>query len=115
MRERETPEIKVAPLTDCERFEIVTRIPSISAKSLDGKQIQLLLDNQATTNPLYLIVALEELRGFGRALPHLGAIPDSVTVGVGIGPPGPHDELTLVVKAVPIGVQGRGREQEDGR
>ncbi len=41
------------------------QVPSLSAKSLDGKQIQLLLSNPATTNPLFLLVALEELRGFG--------------------------------------------------
>ncbi|MCD4750458.1 MAG: DUF4062 domain-containing protein [Thermoanaerobaculales bacterium] len=48
-----------------ERIEIVTTIPSLSAKSLDNEQVMLLLDNPATANPLFLIVALEELRGFG--------------------------------------------------
>lgn len=65
LRRRKVPEVAVEPLTDDERFEIVTRIPSVSAKSLDSGQIRLLLDNPATRNPLYLTVALEELRGFG--------------------------------------------------
>ena len=57
--------ITVPPLKDGERFEIVTAVPSLSAKSLDPKQVQLLLQNPATANPLFLLVALEELRGFG--------------------------------------------------
>jgi len=65
LRARGTPELKVEPLSNEERFEIVAQVPSISAKSLDPKQVALLLDNPATTNPLYLTVALEELRGFG--------------------------------------------------
>ena len=62
---REPHRIDVPPLTDDERFEIVKQVPSISAKSLDPKQIKLLLENPATANPLFLLVALEELRGFG--------------------------------------------------
>ena len=78
-------ELNIEPLTNMERFEIVQRVPSLSAKTLDGKQIQLLLSNPATTNPLFLQVALEELRGFGsyeqlnariESLPHQG---DTIT------------------------------------
>jgi WD40 repeat protein len=57
--------IVVPPLKDEERFEIAQAVPSLSAKALDAKQIGLLLANAATTNPLFLLVALEELRGFG--------------------------------------------------
>ena len=57
--------LAVKPLTDQERFEIVETVPSLSAKTLDPAQVGLLLDNPATTNPLFLLVALEELRGFG--------------------------------------------------
>jgi hypothetical protein len=57
--------IEVRPLTNAERFAIVQQVPLLSAKSLDPKQVQRLLSNPATTNPLYLLVALEELRGFG--------------------------------------------------
>lgn len=80
LRSRELPEFCVQTLTDEERQEVVKRIPSVSAKTLDPKQMQLLLDNTATQNPLYLIVALEELRGFGsfenlneriRSFPHI--------------------------------------------
>jgi hypothetical protein len=37
----------------------------MSAKNLSPRQIGLLLSNPATENPLFLLVALEELRGFG--------------------------------------------------
>ena len=57
--------IEIQPLTPEERFTIATDVPSISAKKLDPAQMQLLLSNPATENPLYLLVALEELRGFG--------------------------------------------------
>ena len=35
------------------------------AKTLDDKQVNALLANPATQNPLFLMVALEELRGYG--------------------------------------------------
>lgn len=65
LRARKIPEIRVVPLAETERHELVTSIPALSAKTLDPKQIELLLANPATNNPLYLSVALEELRGFG--------------------------------------------------
>jgi telomerase protein component 1 len=58
-------EYQVKPLSDEERFEIVKQVPSLSAKALDQEQVSLLLTNPATENPLFLLVALEELRGFG--------------------------------------------------
>ncbi len=58
-------ELSIRPLTNAERLEIIKQVPSLSAKSLDPEQIALLLTNPATSNPLYLLVALEELRGFG--------------------------------------------------
>lgn len=57
--------IHVEPLNDEERIAIARMVPKISAKSLDRDQLRILLKNDATRNPLYLIVALEELRGFG--------------------------------------------------
>lgn len=62
---RKAYRIVLEALTDEERFEIVTQVPSLSAKTLAPAQVQLLLDNPATRNPLFLLVALEELRGFG--------------------------------------------------
>lgn len=56
---------RIEALTNEERSEIICQVPSLSAKALDTKQIELLLSNQATENPLFLLVALEELRGFG--------------------------------------------------
>jgi hypothetical protein len=57
--------VPITSLTDAERREIIRQVPSLSAKTLDTEQIRLLLDNPATANPLFLLVALEELRGFG--------------------------------------------------
>lgn len=57
--------IDVPTLSDAERLEIVKQIPSLSAKALSPQQVQLLLSNPATKTPLFLLVALEELRGFG--------------------------------------------------
>ena len=54
--------VPVEPLTDDERREIIRDVPSLSAKTLDDAQVALLLDNPGTRNPLFLLVALEELR-----------------------------------------------------
>ncbi len=65
LAERDLLRLAVDPLSNDERIDIVRTVPSISAKTLDASQIQRLLENPETTNPLYLLVALEELRGFG--------------------------------------------------
>ena len=57
--------VTLEPLTPNEQRAIVRQVPSLSAKSLDERQIDQLLANPATENPLFLLVALEELRGFG--------------------------------------------------
>jgi len=57
--------VAIGGLTDGERLDIVREVPSLSAKTLSPEQVGLLLGNPATENPLYLLVALEELRGFG--------------------------------------------------
>lgn len=64
-REMKITEKRVDELTDDERVEIIKKVPSVSAKTLDNEQITMLLDNSATKIPLYLLIALEELRGFG--------------------------------------------------
>ena len=64
-RHRPHQQIEVQPLDDTERRDIIREVPSLSAKTLDETQIALLLANLATANPLFLLVALEELRGFG--------------------------------------------------
>jgi WD40 repeat protein len=56
--------LEVEPLSDEERRAIARAVPSIAAKTLDESQLELLLSNPATDNPLFLRVALEELRGF---------------------------------------------------
>jgi tetratricopeptide (TPR) repeat protein len=55
----------LGPLRAGERRRLLRDVPSLSAKTLDAGQIAALLDNPATGNPLFLLVALEELRGFG--------------------------------------------------
>jgi len=52
-------------LSETEKNEIIHKLPSLSAKTLDERQIQLLLNNPACANPLFLRVAIEELRGYG--------------------------------------------------
>jgi WD40 repeat protein len=63
--ERAHVPITLEPLTHPERREIMREVPSISAKTLSEEQIQALLEIPGTGNPLFLQVALEELRGFG--------------------------------------------------
>jgi tetratricopeptide (TPR) repeat protein len=65
LKRRQVHSLDVPPLSDDERRKIIRKVPSLSAKTLDDEQVDLLLDNPATINPLYLGVALEELRGFG--------------------------------------------------
>ncbi|HUT92597.1 MAG TPA: AAA family ATPase, partial [Thermoguttaceae bacterium] len=62
---RPVERVPIEPLTDPERREIIRQVPSLSAKTLNERQVDLLLSNPATKNPLFLLVALEELRGFG--------------------------------------------------
>jgi hypothetical protein len=64
-RHRPVDGIRMAGLDPKERERILREVPSLSAKTLDDKQVRMLLDNPASENPLYLRVALEELRGFG--------------------------------------------------
>jgi hypothetical protein len=56
--------VQLAALSAAEQREIIRQVPSLSAKTLDDDQVPLLLSNPATANPLFLLVALEELRGF---------------------------------------------------
>lgn len=72
---------ELGPLTPAERREIVGRVPSLFYKSLDETTTGPLLAKKETSNPLYLKVALEELRVFGsqQGLPALiASLPDNV-------------------------------------
>ncbi len=64
-RWRKHSPVQLAALSDAEQRLIIRQVPSLSAKTLDDDQVRLLLSNPATANPLFLLVALEELRGFG--------------------------------------------------
>ncbi|MFH2002935.1 MAG: DUF4062 domain-containing protein, partial [Planctomycetota bacterium] len=70
-REKGLIEVVLDPLTSAEQMEMVRHIPAISAKALDENQIAMLLSSGASTNPLFLTIALEELRIFG-SFDHLG-------------------------------------------
>src|SRR5262249_42782985 len=63
--ERDFVAVPMEPLTRDERRAIVKAVPKLVAKTLDDRQIDALLHNPATENPLFLRVALEELRGYG--------------------------------------------------
>jgi WD40 repeat protein len=52
-------------LEDDERTELIGRLPSVFCKSLEKQHADALLAHPGTRNPLYLKVALEELRVFG--------------------------------------------------
>jgi WD40 repeat protein len=65
LRRAGCPELPVPDLSPLERRLIIRELPSVFCKSLDDQQIDLLLENQATRNPLFLTVALNELRVFG--------------------------------------------------
>lgn len=62
---REYVDVPLRPLSENERRAIVKAVPKLVAKTLDDKQIDAMLANPATRNPLFLMVALEELRGYG--------------------------------------------------
>lgn len=66
---KEVPNLTIESLTSGERKEIIRKLPSIFSKTLDEKCAELLVSKRETGNPLYLRVALEELRIFGS---HIG-------------------------------------------
>ncbi len=63
--ERDVVVVPIDPLSRDERRDLVKVVPKLVAKTLDERQIDALLANPATENPLFLRVALEELRGYG--------------------------------------------------
>ena len=65
LRRMKLPEVRVPELTSDERRQMIQEIPIVFCKTLDESQISGLLNNKATSNPLFLFVALEELRVYG--------------------------------------------------
>lgn len=65
LRRRSLPEVRVPLLNDRDRRQMLHDLPNLFSKQLDERQTNLLLDNPATRNPLFLTVALNELRVFG--------------------------------------------------
>lgn len=65
LRQKGVVDIPVA-LMDEERSRLlIQKLPNLYAKTLDGKQIDALLSNPASQNPLFLTLALRELKLFG--------------------------------------------------
>ncbi len=64
-RRREAEEILLPPLSENEQREIVETLLSEWRRRLDERQMAALLAHPGVKNPLYLRVALEELRLFG--------------------------------------------------
>lgn len=65
LRERDVITMAVPPLDEKRSRLIIRDLPSLYAKSLDERQRNKLLSNAASRNPLFLTVALRELRLFG--------------------------------------------------
>jgi WD40 repeat protein/tetratricopeptide (TPR) repeat protein len=65
LRRLKPREHRLGLLHGSQQREIVRRVPSLAAKTLDEEQVALLLAKPGAANPLYLRVALEELRSFG--------------------------------------------------
>jgi tetratricopeptide (TPR) repeat protein len=66
LRRREAEEIALPSLTDGEQRELVQALLGEWRRKLDERQLAALLSHPGVRNPLYLRVALEELRLFGR-------------------------------------------------
>ncbi|MBL8827246.1 MAG: DUF4062 domain-containing protein [Planctomycetaceae bacterium] len=58
-------ELAVPELDDASRQRIIRDLPSVFCKTLEPHFVEQLSQNAATRNPLFLLVALEELRVFG--------------------------------------------------
>ncbi len=70
--------LDVPPLDRTECEAILRDVPSLVCKSLTREQVDLLLNNLATRNPLFLRVVLDELRVFGsfdRLTDEIAALP----------------------------------------
>ena len=61
----ECPIVSVEALSKDEIEQIIRALPSVFCKTLAARQVEAILANKACSNPLFLIVALEELRVFG--------------------------------------------------
>ena len=57
--------LSVGGLTEEDRKDIVVQILKSSQKKLDSHQLDALMKKHGGSNPLYLVVACEELRVFG--------------------------------------------------
>jgi tetratricopeptide (TPR) repeat protein len=81
LRERGAEEIALQPLSVGEQREMVETILRGWGRKLDERQLEVLLAHPSVGSPLYLRVALEELRLFGyfeRLTERITALPESV-------------------------------------
>ena len=112
---------EIGPLRNEECRQIARALPSLAAKALSEAQLDLLLANRATRNPLYLRVALEELRGFGsfdRLAERIGQFPDGAEPLIKLfdqvlGRLEDDFEAELVRTSLPLMILARGALAED--
>nr|MDO8115022.1 DUF4062 domain-containing protein [Candidatus Sigynarchaeota archaeon] len=82
LHRRQSIEITLAPLNIDERRAIVVQMLDRWRRKLDERQLSALLAHEATASPLYLKVALEELKVFGQfdqLLPFIGSLAADIT------------------------------------
>lgn len=81
LKRREAEEIELSPLTPDEQVQIVKTLLTEWRRKLDEKQMAALLSHPAAENPLYLRVAMEELRLFGvfeQLTPFIESLPEDI-------------------------------------
>lgn len=81
LRLRKITEIPLLPLSEKDKDVIVTTVLGDYRKELTTAQRRAFLDNPATNSPLFLRVAIEELRLFGsyeQLSQRIGSLPDNV-------------------------------------
>lgn len=110
MRRMKLDEVRVPELSNDERRKMIHAIPSVFCKTLDETQIDTLLKNRATSNPLFLFVALEELRVFGgfgkkgerlqKAIDGLPWLESRIENGVKLEPPSGAKEFATIDDAL---------------
>lgn len=81
LRTKTDLELDIPVLTQDERVEIIRLMPGAFCKSFEPEHMNMLLKKRSTENPLYLRVAIEELRVFG-SFEKLGDMIDSLPDGV---------------------------------
>lgn len=105
IRTRGWSELEVGPLSPEQVKQILHIVPSVAAKTLDFAQKECLLANPETRNPLYLIIALEELRyvgGFDEVDHRIAAMPKKAAIEKNLAKAGFSKDLMSCANGVPL-------------